>query len=141
MKDSRDVKEKIELNRGANLQGTLTSPKGSEYLFCMFMYGVGMKNLKKKAKEIRDFRNHNYILFAKSATSYSTIVQQLSTNNTVIVKCQSLKIFPYTFAKYYLRLFEDETHVMKFLEDYEIYDLSFKTSSISRRKKQYDGLE
>lgn len=141
MKDSRDVKEKFELNRGANVQGMLTSPSGSEYLFYMFLHGVGMKNLMKTAKELRDFGNPNYILFAKSATSYSTIVQQLSTNNSVIVKCQSLKIFPYTFAKYYLRLFEDENNVMKFLEDYEIYDLSFKTSSVSGSKKQYDGLE
>ncbi len=70
-----------------------------------------------------------------------TIVEHLSTNTSIIVQCQSLKVFPYTFAKYYLRHFEDEQNVMKFLEDYEIYDLSFKTDFKDTRKKTYDGLE
>ena len=83
----------------------------------------------------------NPILFAKSVASYMTIVEHLSTNTSIVVQCQSLKVFPYTFAKYYLRHFEDEENVMKFLEDYEIYDLSFKTDFKDTRKKTYDGLE
>ncbi|MFC5591689.1 replication-relaxation family protein [Sporosarcina soli] len=141
MKDSRSVKEKFELNRGANVQGMLKSPRGTEYLFYTFLHGVGMKNLMKVSKELMDVSNPNYILFAKSAASYMKIVEHLSTNVSVIVQCQSLKVFPYTFAKYYLRHFEDESNVMKFLEDYEIYDLSFKTDFKDTRKKKYDGLE
>ncbi|MEK5069598.1 replication-relaxation family protein [Sporosarcina sp. FSL K6-1508] len=141
MKDSRQVKVEYELNRGANVQGMLTSPKGVGYLFYMFMHGISKMNLNKTAKEIKESKYRNYMLFAKSQKSFSTIVNVLSIDENLIVQCQSLKIFPYVFAKYYLRLFEDENNVMKFLEDYEIYDLSFKTDFKDTRRKTYDGLE
>ncbi|WP_262173255.1 replication-relaxation family protein [Saccharococcus sp. Marseille-Q5394] len=141
MEDSRRVKAKFELNRGANVQGMLKSPRGTEYLFYMFLHGVGMKNLMKVSNELMDVSNPNYILFAKSAASYKTIVEHLSTNTSVIVQCQSLKVFPYTFAKYYLRHFDDEQNVMRFLEDFKVHDLSFKTDFKDTRRKIYDGLE
>ena len=141
MKDSRQVKVEYELNRGANVQGMLTSPREIGYLFYMFMHGISKMNLNKTAKEIKESKYPNYMLFTKSQKSFTTIVNVLSLDENLIVQCQSLKVFPYTFAKYYLRHFEDEQNVMKFLEDYEIYDLSFKTDFKDTRKKKYDGLE
>lgn len=140
MKDSRQVKVAYGLNRGANVQGMLTSPREVGYLFYMFMHGISKMNLNKTAKEIKESNYPNYMVFAKSQNSFTTIVNVFSADDGLIVKCESLKIFPFVFAKYYLRLFEDENNVMKFLEDYEIYDLSFKTSSVSGMK-QHDGLK
>ena len=50
MKDSRQVKVEYELNRGANVQGMLTSPREIGYLFYMFMHGISKMNLNKTAK-------------------------------------------------------------------------------------------
>lgn len=86
MKESRKVKEKFELNRGANVQGVLKSPIGTDYQFYMFLHGMGMKNLMKYSKELMEVSNPNYIIFAKSAASYMTIIEHLSTNTSVIVQ-------------------------------------------------------
>ncbi len=137
MEDSREVKKRYQLNRSENIQGILKSPGGKEYVFYQFMSRTSAKNIEKTVSELNKNQFTDYMMFTKGGSSFKSLLEKFTTGAGIKVsKYQSLKLFPYVFAKYYLRAFEDEERILEFVEDYGVSTVSFKTHF----KNQKSGL-
>lgn len=136
-KDSRYIKGSHNLNRSSNVQGALISPHHDMYVIYTVLHEISDKNLEKIAREIEDHDFDNYILFAKSSSSFTEIVERYSSQKTVI-NCSSLKIFPYSYGKKYLSKYPNEESIKQFLETHPEHNLTFKTHFKSSKKQ--DGL-
>lgn len=117
--DSREIKERHDLNRGANLHGALFSPDERVYPFYIFIGPVSIKNLNKIVQEVSSYEFPHMIMFTKSRESFDQVLESFS-NNSDIVKYRTFRVLPYGFAKYYLPFFDNTNNLMGFLSSYGV---------------------
>lgn len=148
--DSRETKERFNLNRSDNIQGVLQNVKtgSSEYGIYVFMEGTRPENIVKATREIQNHNSIiNYILFTKGKDTFQQMVEALineKTKNggkagTLVAGKNSIKILPYTFGKNYFQLFEQDEEMIRFAETAFSTSLSFK-SSFERNKVKNNTL-
>lgn len=138
LSDSREIKSRFHMNRSDNIQGTLQNiyTGSKEYGIYTYMHSVSEKNLEKMIREIKNYTSINehstalidYMIFKKGEQGFTDIVKTFTRENNkeLIARVRSLKIFPYTFGKYYLRLLEMEEDLLRFVCAIPENEMSFK---------------
>lgn len=87
MKDSREVKQEFNLNRGDQIHGSLTSSEGTKYGFFVLESATTEKNMLKTIREIRALTDRNskertltnFIIFAKGQDSINHFIERANT--------------------------------------------------------------
>lgn len=119
MRDSRETKERYNMNRGDQMHGTLLSPNGTEYGFFVLEKGTLDKNMAKVVQEIwatSEGLTH-FIIFAKGMDSIRHFVER--SREQKLVTSGSLCVMDLAFGIEYLqsrlsdkrsfkRIFQDE---------------------------------
>lgn len=127
LSDSREVKERFHTNRSDLVQGTLQNAhtNSKEYALYTFLHTTSEKNVAKMVREMKNYTDmrensgklRDYIIFTRGRDSLEKVVDYIlnKTELMVLARVGSLKIFPFTFGKYYLRKFDDESEVRSYV--------------------------
>lgn len=152
--DSREIKLRYQLNRSDNIQGTLQNvyTGSKEYGIYTYLHSISEKNLEKMVREIKNYSSStlenkpalmDYLIFKKGQNGFNDIIKIFTSeeNRDILAKVRSLKIMPYTFGKYYMRIFEDEDEILRYACSIPENDLSFKRRFEFREvNAKYSGL-
>lgn len=129
MRDSRETKERYNMNRGDQVQGTLLSPNGTEYGFFVLEKGTLEKNMAKVVQEIRATSEGgagltHFMIFAKGESSIRHFIEraqekQLATGGSLCIMDYGLGI-EYLQSRLsdkhsFKRIFQDEQSPIRWL--------------------------
>lgn len=151
--DSREIKEKLNVNRSDNIHGTLRNEyRGSrEYGIYTYLHGVSDKHIAKMLREIKNYSQvkdkaitlQDFIIFKKGKRGFEQIINAIMNEDKggFLARVSSIKLFPFTFGKYYLRVFDDERELLNYACETSEVPLEFKRY-LSRREvhSKYSGL-
>lgn len=136
--DSREIKERLNVNRSDNIHGTLRNEyRGSrEYGIYTYLHGVSDKHIAKMLREIKNYSQvkdkaitlQDFIIFKKGKRGFEQIINAIMNEDKgrFLARVSSIKLFPFTFGKYYLRAFDDERELLKFACETSEIPLKFK---------------
>lgn len=137
--DSREIKERLNVNRTDNIHGTLKNVHrgGSrEYGVYTYLHGVSDKHIVKMLREIKNYSQvkenipalQDYIIFKKGKRGFEQLITAIMNEEQggLLARVSSIKLFPFTFGKYYLRVFDDERELLKFACETSELPLEFK---------------
>lgn len=151
--DSREIKEKLNVNRSDNIHGTLRNEyRGSrEYGIYTYLHGVSDKHIAKMLREIKNYSQvkdkaitlQDFIIFKKGKRGFEQIINAIMNEDKggFLARVSSIKLFPFTFGKYYLRVFDDERELLNYACETSEVPLEFKRY-LSRQEvhSKYSGL-
>lgn len=109
-KDSREAKKIENVNRGDVLHGTLTNPdKTKEYAMYVLLQSAQPEMLARLKREIKRIPYESVLVVTRGKQSFKTVVTSFTEKKDYLIKGKSVKILPFQFAKYYLRMSSDHT--------------------------------
>lgn len=98
-KDSREVKNFMNLNRGDMFQGLLINPdKTREYALYVFLKKVQANTLERIKQEIERSPFEDILIIARGESSIESVLTAFKT----VIKAGSVKVLPFRFAQMYL---------------------------------------
>lgn len=107
-KDSREIKKLDSVNRGDVLHGTLTNPNSDkEYLIYVLLQSVQPEMLKQIKNEINRIPITNALVITRGVQSFKTTISTFNEKDNPLIKGGSIKVLPFQFAKYYLKISTD----------------------------------
>jgi len=137
MRDSRETKERYNMNRGDQMHGTLVSPDGTEYGFFVLEKGTLDKNMAKVVQEIRATSGGGagltrFMIFAKGRDSIWHFIERANreerdgkgnlVKNRLVVHVGevsgTLCVMDYAFGVEYLKSrLSDKRHFKRIFQD------------------------
>src|SRR5699024_6316627 len=116
MLDSREVKERYQLNKGDNLHGMLVSPEGKRYPFIVLIHRAGRRNIGKMVSEVARYAFNDMVLFTRTAESFEQALD-IFLNNSDVLRYETFRVLPYSFSKYYLPKYDSDAQVLNYLQE------------------------
>lgn len=109
-RDSREVKNFMDLNRGDMYQGILTNPNNDkEYTLYVFLRKVQANTLERVKQEIMRNPFENVLVITRGESSFNSIINSFTgvDKNDKLIKGGSVKVLPFRFAQTYLTISND----------------------------------
>lgn len=139
--DSRDTKKRFQLNRKDGIQGLLKHEVTKiEYGIYVFLKGSTYKTIEGAIQEIHKYSYiSDFMLFTRGSETFNKLASRLleNDNGNTVAKKSSIKLFPHTFGRQYLRHFWDEEQVLSYVE--RTYGIR-RIEQMDRSEAAWDGM-
>lgn len=151
LSDSREVKERMGINRNDLIHGMLQNVKTGSRGYGIYIYleTVSIRVIEKMQREMKNYTikesNYlsDYIIFKRGQQGIRELINQIMSDehSEVLARVSSLKLLPYVYGKLYLRAFEEEDRVLEYAIEQES-GLSFKRRfKHNELNSKYSGLD
>lgn len=139
-RDSREIKNRYNLNRGDMIQGAFVGKGDIDYAFYVLLHHTHEVNINKMVREIKTSNMAHHIIFTKGKSSFDRFIEHAMKNN--LMTGGSLCIVPYGFGLRYFKRFSSIEPLVEIMRNYgtikpvhhPLFDLLIETE---KRKETY----